>query len=313
MEEMMLNKKEARLDKEGMSVRRRRLLNENNLRLNQKINKDKQIWEDGSEFPEPQKGKTFTDGATKKTAMKLLGLVRTFAFGFMTDGESDPFAEMAKQGKDVKGYCKSDEGKAKMKDKDQNLKAPFCDDSRLKEWSGESESDNKDADIPKMLGEEGWIKKNSKEIAKIGVLKKMGDDFKASFGMKKGLDGKKQVGTMTGSDFAQIQDGFGKIEQAPEVYAEKFLVNMMKKRTRAIWKGAPPICEYQFTITLDFESSPPGFCTPSTSMFTVTGTMNWRGTTADTAAFNFKTRYGDRTGGGGGGEKAEREWRDGGR
>ena len=317
MEEMALEMKEHNLDMEGMPGMpqgRRRLLNKNGLSLNQKINGDKKDWEDGSEFPEPQNGKTFKDVATKKTAMKLLGIVRTFAFGFMTDGVSDPFAEMAKLGKGVKAYCKSDQGKAKTKDKVQNLKAPFCDDKEFKEWSGEDEGDNKDEKdipiIPKMLGENGWIKTNSKEIAKIGVLKMMGDDFKASFEMKKGKD---TTSTMAGSDFAQIKDGFERIEQAPEIYAEKFLNNMMEKKTRAIWKGAPPICEYQFTITLDFESSPPGFCTPSTSMFTVTGTMNWRGTTADTAAFNFKTRYEDRTGGRGGagvwgGQR--REWRD---
>ena len=86
---------------------------------------------------------------------------------------------------------------------------------------------------------------------------------------------------MTGSDYAAINQGFVLIQGNPESYATKYLAHNMEKKQRAIWKGAPPIAEYQYTITLDFESSPPGFCTPSTSMLAVTATLNFRGRTTD--------------------------------
>ena len=278
----------------GVEHNRRRLLNENGLRAQQKYGRfkramagaPKQIWEDGSTFPPPQRGRKFESHDTKVTAMELLEIVRTFAFGFMTDGHEDPFAQMAKSnitGTDPKTYCKSTAGKDIRKD----AKTPFCRDKSFVRWSGETEKGT-DEMIPNMLGDNGWIKTNGKNIAANGLLKKMGDDFKASFGIKAGPKGT-ITSTMTGSDYVAINQGFSQITRNPESYATKYLAHNMEKKQRAIWKGAPPIAEYQFTLTLDFESSPPGFCTPSTSMLAVTGTVNWRGRTTEADAFNFKT------------------------
>jgi hypothetical protein len=268
----------------------RRLLNENGLRSQQKYGRlrrakkgaPREAWEDGSAFPPPQKGTKFTDDRTKVTAMELLEIVRTFAFGFMTDGDDDPFANLAKYNSDPKKYCKSKDGKDATKD----AKTPFCRDKSFLQWSGETEK-GKDEMIPNMLGDNGWIAKNGKKIVANGLLKKMGDDFKASFGIKAGP--KARISTMTGSDYAAINQGFVLIQGNPESYATKYLAHNMEKKQRAIWKGAPPIAEYQFTITLDFESSPPGFCTPSTSMLAVTATVNFRGRTTDAENFNFIT------------------------
>jgi len=45
--------------------------------------------------------------------------------------------------------------------------------------------------------------------------------------------------------------------------------------------GRAPIVKYTVTFTLDIESSPPGFCTPSSSLLQVVGSISWSGSTAD--------------------------------
>merc|ERR1740117_38696 len=87
---------------------------------------------------------------------------------------------------------------------------------------------------------------------------------------------------LMGTHFRGVSKALGIIQTNVDAYKTSMESRAVGNVQRQIANGLrTPIVEYTLTFTLDIESSPPGFCTPSSSLLQVVGSVSWAGSTGN--------------------------------
>eukprot|EP00947_MAST-08B_sp_MAST-8B-sp1_P004265 g4265.t1 len=213
--------------------------------------KEKKKWDDDSGFGPWQQG-VIDYKSTKTVAIKMYTAVAKVAVSLLGKSDLQKFLDSSK---DIREFCKGakwtfSSGVGETLD--------LCINAIREEWIDNSESGDsgEDKGVPKMNPKQGLFRQLVADIVQgPDIVQSMKADFSAAFEFtgQASEEGKPLA-------FANLANPFKLLKNEPEQFMKQYFDNVMQAEEKAIWRSAPPVCEYQFTITIDIETSPPGFC-----------------------------------------------------